>query len=178
MKIFKAKTDDLETILKIVQTTINEIYPRFYPDDVVRFFLNYHSRENIRNAFNDEKVLLIDVDGNTVGTGALYKNEIKRMFVLPQYQGKGYGTKLIEKLEQTAIDDGNEVVVLAASLPAYSLYQKRGYVPVKYNKVVTEKGQVLCYHEMQKALFNFSSLTDAGNKKAGAGVPHATGSSQ
>lgn len=166
MRIYEAKADDFETIVNIVHTTINTIYPMYYPDDVVKYFLNHHSKENIKKAMNNEKIMLVnDGSGSVVGTGTLYNNEIKRMFILPQYQGNSYGTQLLEKLEQLAIDNGHETVVLSASLPAYGLYKNRGYVPIKYNKIITEKGQVLCYNEMQKTLFSNKELEEVDMKK-------------
>lgn len=152
MEIYRAKPEDWETILNIVRVTTSEVYPKYYPGDIVRFFLSYHSGENIRIALNDEKIMLVDVDGKIVGTGSLYKNEIKRMFILPHYQGKSYVTRLLQKLEELAFDDGYDSVVLDASWPGYDLYEKRGYAPLNYNKITTEKGQVLCYHQMQKLL--------------------------
>lgn len=166
MRIYEAKAEDFETIVKIVHTTINTIYPMYYPDDVVKYFLNHHSNENIKKAMNNEKIMLVnDGSGNVVGTGTLYNNEIKRMFILPQYQGKSYGAQLLEKLEQLAIDDGHETVVLSASLPAYGLYIDRGYIPIKYNKIITEKGQALCYNEMKKTLFGNKELEEVNMKE-------------
>jgi len=98
----------------------------------------------------NEYVLLMEVDGNIVGTGSLLVNEIGRMFILPLYQGLGYGTSLLNELEKYAFENGYTSVTLDASLPAYGLYEKRGYIPIEYNKITTPEGQVLCYNKMKK----------------------------
>jgi len=59
---------------------------------------------------------------------------------------------LLDRLEQQAANKGYANVVLDSSLPAYSLYEKRGYVPIEYKKIVTKNGHVLCFTKCQKCL--------------------------
>jgi len=160
MKFIKADFKDVEVIHSIVHSTIKEVYPKYYPEGVVDFFLTHHSLENIKKAVNIEFILLIECDGEIVGTGAIYENQIKRMFVLPEFQGKGYGSMLLDRLEQQAANKGYANVVLDFSLPAYSLYEKRGYVPIEYNKIVTKNGHVLCFHKMSKMLVKAEKLKE------------------
>lgn len=152
MKIVRADIKDIETIHNIVHSTINRVYPKYYPEGAVEFFLSHHSLDNIKKALAEEYIILIECNGDIVGTGALKENEIKRMFIIPEFQGRGYGSILLDKLEQQAVNKGFVDVVLDSSLPAYSLYEKRGYSSIKYNKLVTENGQFLCYNTMMKAL--------------------------
>ncbi|HBT66036.1 MAG TPA: GNAT family N-acetyltransferase, partial [Ruminococcaceae bacterium] len=134
------------TIQEIVHTTINAIYPKYYPTDVVRFFLDRHSIDHIKKAISEEYILLVKEDGRFIGTGSISGNEIKRMFVLPEFQSKGYGSLLLSRLEQRAAEDGYTLVELDSSLPAYGLYERKGYIPVKNKRIVTQNGQVLFYH--------------------------------
>lgn len=56
--------------------------------------------------------------------------EIKRMYVLPQYRGKGYALKILTELEQWALQEGYRACVLETGKKqpeAISLYQKAGY---------------------------------------------------
>ena len=151
MKLIKATLADFDTVKNIVHTTIKTIYPHYYPIGVVEFFLNHHSDDNIRKGIETETVLLIDVDGIIVGTGSIHENEIGRMFVLPQFQGLGYGTSLMNELENIIAKEHSEIV-LHSSLPAYNLYIKRGYVPIKYEKIITPNKDVLCFNIMKKSI--------------------------
>lgn len=99
MNIIKATSADFSEVKNIVHTTIKTIYPHYYPKGVVDFFLNHHSDANIQKAIETETVLLLVVDGIIVGTGSTKENEIARLFVLPQFQGLGYGTLLMNELE-------------------------------------------------------------------------------
>lgn len=47
MEYIKATEKDIEQIVDLVQNTIKTIYPKYYPKEVVDFFCELHSRENI-----------------------------------------------------------------------------------------------------------------------------------
>lgn len=164
MNIIRANNDDVGTIHHIVHTTMNIVYPRYYPEHVVQFFLNHHSIDSIEKAIGLECILLLECEGKIIGTGALRENEIRRMFILPEYQGKGYGCLLLDKLEQQAMSRDYTTVVLDSSLPAYNLYVKRGYTPIKYETIVVRNGQVLCFHTMSKELHRPEYLIDYNNR--------------
>jgi len=44
-------------------------------------------------------MILLD-ENKIIGTGSLFENEIKRFFILPECQGKGYGKILLDELEK------------------------------------------------------------------------------
>ena len=69
----------------------------------------------------------------------------------PDYQGRGYGTYIIKKLEEE-IQKEYDIAVLDASLPAVMLYEKLGYKTVHHNKYVLENDVVLIYEVMEKRL--------------------------
>jgi GNAT superfamily N-acetyltransferase len=149
--ITKAIPQDIAIIQDIVYKTINSIYPDYYPTEVVDFFVNHHSEENILVDLNKGNVFLLSIDGMYVGTGTKNDDCICRVFVLPEYQGKGLGSKMMDFLEeQIGLD--SEVAYLDSSLPAFNLYIKRGYYPIEYIKEKVENGKILCYHLMKKEL--------------------------
>lgn len=151
MNFRNAGLQDFIIVKRITRRTIKKIYPAYYPKDVVSFFLKHHSDANILRDIKNNDVYLLEVDGKPVGTGSISDNEIGRVFVLPQFQGHGYGTLIMDQLE-TIISKNYSHSKLSASLPAYSLYLKRGYASVGYHQIKTAHGKVLCYHEMEKPL--------------------------
>ena len=152
MSIELAQKSDFAIVKEIVCTTINEIYPRYYPAGAVSFFLDYHNDENIENDISNECVYLCyDTEHNAVGTVTIVKNEIFRLFVLSPYQGNGYGKELLEFAESEIAMHYNEII-LAASLSAKSIYLKRGYKEMEYHTVMTEHNDYLCYDMMKKLL--------------------------
>jgi len=145
MKFIKADFKDVEVIHSIVHSTIKEVYPKYYPEGVVDFFLTHHSLENIKKAVNIEFILLIECDGEIVGTGAIYENQIKRMFVLPEFQGKGYGSMLLDRLEQQA---ANKVMPMLCwiLLCLRTVFTKKG--------LCSDRIQKNCYEKRTCSLFS------------------------
>lgn len=149
MNIIKAKTEHFEDVKSITHKTISEIYPRYYPEGVVDFFLAHHSDENIRKDIAAEIVYLIMDDEEKIGTVTVKENEINRLFVLPRHQQKGAGKQLLDFAEELIAEKYVEIYV-HSSLPAKSIYVKRGYTIVESHTIVAENGDVLCYDLMKK----------------------------
>lgn len=151
MEYKKATLQESESIYEMVQTTIKTVYPKYYPKEVVDFFCEHHSLENIlRDIENGVVGVLIDND-RMVGTGCYQDNHITRVYVLPEFQGRGYGSFIMEQLEDIIAVEYDKVF-LDASLPACHLYEKRGYQTIRHDRWDVENGVVLVYEIMEKDL--------------------------
>lgn len=84
-----------------------------------------------------------------VGTVTVKGNEVCRLFVLPAYQGKGYGSQLLDFAENIILRHYSNVVVVA-SFPAKCIYLKQGYVDTDFKRIQTYNGDFLCYDVMEK----------------------------
>ena len=151
MEYIKAIEKDIDAVYELVQETVKTIYPKYYPKEVVDFFCGHHCKENIVRDVEEGQVGILVVDGTMVGTGCYKDNHITRVYVKPEYQGRGYGSFIMQCLE-TDIAKQYEAVELDASLPASHLYEKRGYKTVKHEKWNVENGVVLVYEIMEKKL--------------------------
>ena len=150
MSIEKATLSDLEIVYDITQTTINEIYPHYYAKGAVLFFLEHHSKSSIAKDIQSGIVYLcFNSEQNAVGTITLRDNEICRLFVLPAYQKRGFGRELLDYAETTLFEVYNEIL-LDASLPAKTIYRKRGYQETESNIIPTKYDDFLCYDVMSK----------------------------
>ena len=69
MNLRRANLQDLKEILTIVHDTVNRVYPNYYLPEVVDFFINYHSEENIKADIEKGTVYLILDNDCIVGTG-------------------------------------------------------------------------------------------------------------
>lgn len=149
MKYVKAEIEDAETVFKMVKDTIISIYPKYYPKEVVDFFCDLHSKERIANDIIDGNVRLLMIGDIPVGTGSYKEAHITRLYVSPDYRGKGYGTFIMDKLEDE-IAQKYDTVSLDASLPASIIYEHRGYKTVKHERWECENGVMLVYEIMEK----------------------------
>ncbi|MBH1958772.1 MAG: GNAT family N-acetyltransferase [Flavobacteriia bacterium] len=76
--------------------------------------------------------VVIFEDENPVGCGAIKpydktSAELKRMFVIPEFRGKGYASKIVSELERWAKEMGFKKVILETGinqLDAIRLYEK------------------------------------------------------
>lgn len=152
MSIKIAQQSDIDIVKDITHTTIKAIYPHYYSNGAVVFFLNHHNDENIKNDISSDCVFLYyDKEHKAVGTVTIKKNEICRLFVLPQYQGNGYGKVLLDFAESEIAKHYDEII-LDASLSAKSIYLKRGYKEIEYHTIKTKQNDFLCYDIMRKQL--------------------------
>lgn len=117
MEYRKATQSDAEEIFTIVQDTIRTIYPLYYPKEVVDFFCELHSKEHISKDIKDGFVGSLWEDNRIVGTGCYKDDHITRVYVKPEYQGRGYGSYIMQRLE-TEIGAKYDTAYLDASLPA------------------------------------------------------------
>ena len=152
MSIRQAVLEDLSIIKNISEVTISEIYPHYYPKGAVDFFLEHHSEKNILNDIKKNYVFLcLDISQNAIGTITVKGNEICRLFVMPTYQGMGFGTEMLDFAEKIIFEQYSKVV-LDVSLPAKQIYLKRGYKEIKFNIIATRGNDFLCYDVMEKQL--------------------------
>lgn len=147
--IIKATIEDIETVKKIVHETINAVYPGYYPQEVIKFFLDYHNEGNITQDILSGNVYLLVEDEKYIGTGTIVGEYMNRVYVLPMYQGQGYGAKMMTFIEDK-ISEEHDKVLIDSSLPALKMYIRRGYSFIEYKEDIVGLGQVLCYQVMQK----------------------------
>ncbi len=151
MEYLTATVEMADAIRNILHTTIRTVYPKYYPDEVADFFCRHHSREHISEgiAFGNMGVL---TDGDVViGTGCYDRNHITGVYVLPDYQRQGCGSKIMDCLE-AEISKKHDTVILDASLSAVFLYEHRGYKTVGHGIYELENDVKLVYEIMEKKL--------------------------
>lgn len=150
MKLKIADDGDIKTVFSIVGDTIRAVYGHYYPKGAVDYFLALHSDENIAKSVAADKVYIISDNGIAVGTVTVRKNEILRFFILPEYQGRGLGSAVMNILEEDILNC-YDCIRLDASMSANEMYERRGYRPTRFNRLKTDNGDFLCWYEMKKS---------------------------
>jgi GNAT superfamily N-acetyltransferase len=151
-----AKTEELQIIYNVVQHTIKTIYPKYYPIEVVDFFCEHHSKSVIANDIKKDYVSVLKIDDKIVATGCFVDNHITRVYVLPEYQKKGYGTFVMKQIEEQ-ISEKYDKAYLDASLPAAAFYEKLGFSTIKHERYPVENDVVLAYEIMEKELHKITT---------------------
>lgn len=145
---------DLEAVHRLVQKTIAISYAPVYPVEVIRFFEDHHSLENIRNEASNEYTLVAERDGEIIGTGALKAAYVHRVFVNTLYQHNGAGKLIYTALEKQALSRQVPVLELSSSLVSRQFWEARGFIIAQEHFAPMPNGQTLHYYQMTKSLLN------------------------
>ena len=151
MKYVIASSDMANEIYHVLHTAIKTIYPKYYPKEVVDFFCRHHSKEHVLKGIASGNMGVL-MEGNViVGTGCFDQNHITGVYVLPSFQKRGFGSHIMNCLENE-ISRKYDTAVLDASLPAVCLYEHRGYKTVGHGVHELENGAKLVYEIMEKKI--------------------------
>lgn len=151
MRYIAATADMAEAIYEVLHTTIKTVYPKYYPKEVADFFCQHHSKEHILEGIASGNMGVLVKGDAIVGTGCYDGNHITGVYVLPDYQKQGCGSRIMQCLEEEIMKNHN-VVILDASLSAVCLYEHRGYRTVGHGVYELENGVRLVYEIMEKRL--------------------------
>lgn len=151
MEFQLAKKEHLEQVYELVQETIQSVYPKYYLPEIVEMFSEYHSRKHVLQDILARNTYILLQGGIIVGTGTKQENHITRVYVRPKFQGKGYGTYIMNQLEELIKKQYN-MVNIDASLPACRLYARLGYNTVDHGIWECKNGVIQVYEIMEKEL--------------------------
>jgi GNAT superfamily N-acetyltransferase len=143
---------DIEDVSRLVTGTIKVSYAESYPREAIDYFLEYHTVEQILLDAGRGCTFVLAPGGRIAGTGTLLGTTIKRVFVDPSCQRRGFGALLMHALEGEALRRGIERVDLSASLPSKRFYDRLGYTTECEAYIPVGNGKRLDYYAMVKVL--------------------------
>lgn len=151
MKLVLAKGQDAGQVYWLVQETIRAVYPRYYLKEIVDMFCEYHSQAAISKDIEAGNTYILLEEDKIIGTGTAKENHITRVYVLPEFQKKGFGTFIMNQLEDK-IKEQYAYIDIDASLPACKLYAKLGYQTIDHGIWECKNGVIQVYEIMKKQL--------------------------
>lgn len=146
------RESDVGAVLKLIHHTIDVSYSPVYPPRAIQFFKDFHSELKIIERHQNGETLILEKDGEVIGTGSLVGEDILGVFVYPEFQHQGYGKTIMKELEKKAILNGVSEVVLSVSLPSKRFYENLGYRILESHTIDVGEGQPLDYWEAKKKL--------------------------
>lgn len=149
MEYRTAVPDMSKAIYHVLHTTIQTIYPKYYPGEVADFFCRHHSKEHILDGIASGNMGVLTDGNEIVGTGCFDGNHITGVYVLPSRQKQGCGSQIMDCLE-AEIMKKYDTVILDASLPGVCFYEHRGYTTVGHGIYELEHDVKLVYEIMEK----------------------------
>lgn len=138
-----------------------DVHKRSIQASPLEFVSNPRFDKDLRNVEEhyldtDGEFLVGCLDGRVIATGGVEPIpggtiELQRLRVLPEHQQNGYGTSLLDRLEEFAREQGFEHIQLHTDdvlTVAQRIYENRGYEVTKREPHPTIDGQVIYYRKM------------------------------
>lgn len=126
---------DLNELHLFIGATLDHSYKGIYAREAIDFFLSYLDKKDILKESKDHPIIVLREEGKIVGTATLIERHVKRLFVEPSCQGKGYGRLLMEKLEGIAVRNKHSLIELHSSLFAKRFYEGLSYLTFKIGSI-------------------------------------------
>lgn len=134
MTIRRFQNADAEEISALIARTLREINIRDYDAAYIENDVQALSPENLIRRAAWMHFYVAEEDGRLAGCGAIGpywgktdESSLFNLFVLPEYQGRGLGRKLIETLEADEFFLRAQRVEIPASITACDFYRHMGY---------------------------------------------------
>jgi GNAT superfamily N-acetyltransferase len=130
VEIRRATAWDAEAAYEIVLRALRETNARDYPASVIdRLVLSLP--EGVASKLEEWHAYVAVIDGRIVGTGNLNGKTVRAVFVHPDYQGRGIGTKLMDAVENAANVQSVDTLTVQSSITAQPFYAKRGFKVIR-----------------------------------------------
>ncbi len=95
-----------------------------------RFVIERFTEQGYLESKSEEYPFFVYEEDVILAMGAVMDNVIKKLYVDPNVQGKGIGTKLLSHLETEAMSKGWHEFVLYSFESSSGFYERKGYVIV------------------------------------------------
>ncbi len=125
---------DAEETSAVIERALRISNAPDYPPEIIREMIELYSAANLREQAGSEHLYVLRDGERIAGCGGIAPYMGRRtesilvtIFVLPEYQGKGAGKKLMETLEGDRYFQRAERVVIHSSITARDFYRSLGY---------------------------------------------------
>lgn len=129
VSIRRARDADKEAIWLIRFRAIQEVSRPYYTPLEIHHWSGSITPEYYAHTMERHELIVAEYGGKVIGFGQLDREHgfIEAVYVSPDYLRRGIGMKLLETLEQKALDRGCIMLQLCSSLNALPFYERAGY---------------------------------------------------
>ena len=134
MIIRRYEQADAKAVSDLIRTTVAISNSKDYPPEVVDELIEMETPEHVSERASWTHFYVAEDEGAVVGCGAIGpfwgkedESSLFTIFVLPEYQGKGVGRKMIETLEGDEFFLRAKRIEIPASVTGAPFYEKMGY---------------------------------------------------
>ncbi|MBO5955017.1 MAG: GNAT family N-acetyltransferase [Clostridia bacterium] len=146
MEISIIKEDEIEEVSKLIEKTVRKCFVAYYPQKTIDKVCENLDYEGVKKRASWTHFYVIKEDNKIVACGAIgpywgseTESSLFTIFVDPEYQGNGYGRKIMETLESDEFFLRARRIQIPAGLVAIPFYKKFGY-EYKNGEMIFEDG--------------------------------------
>lgn len=155
MNIRHAEPEDIEKIQEIAMQSWIDTYSNIIDEETIREVINnWYASEDLKKQVKDPIFFVAEEKNKMKGfIHASVKDEkahLHRLYIRPESQGEGTGTKLYEKAEKKVREANGQFIeleVMSENTKGFDFYISRGFTEEKEEKVELNETEV-----MQKVL--------------------------
>jgi predicted N-acetyltransferase YhbS len=153
MRIRKFKKEDAKRVSDVIRKCLKEVVIKEYPKKVIISLCDFFKPSLIISNSKNRAIFVAVENGKVIGTASLKGDTVFTVFVDPKIHRQGVGSKLMDKVEESAKKKGYKTVKVPSSFGAFEFYKRRGYKKVKINHVkVKSHAETI---EMKKELVKY-----------------------
>lgn len=150
LKIQAATEEDVKDIQFVLSTTWQATYTNLSSETIQQVKEKWHSVEFLTQQIKNPKFYfpIAILEGKVVGIATSAENEagiadVFRLYILPEHQGQGIGTKLLDKvIEHYSQTKQLRVYVEENNLKAIAFYEHKGFKKIRKEEE-TSFGEVM-----------------------------------
>jgi N-acetylglutamate synthase-like GNAT family acetyltransferase len=131
VEIRRATLTDADGISRTVIRTLRETNAQDYAPEIIDAVVFNFTPERVTSLIENRQVYVAMVCGKIVGTASLQGSVVRTVFIDPDHQGKGIGSRLMDTIESVAQAKSISSLSVPSSLTAEGFYKKLGYNPVR-----------------------------------------------
>lgn len=151
ISIRKMRDEDALEVADLIEKGFRSIISRDYPRKSVEWQIIENSPEKLIEKAKTVKYFIAIDEDEIVGIGGYDGKKVHTFFVKPEFQGKGIGSKILEKVLSEAKKDRITALKSWATFNSIDFYKKFGFKEIK-ELTVSSGNNSITFMEMEKKL--------------------------
>ncbi len=121
--------EDREDICRVHRAAILALSDEYYAHNTIDAWSKALTPETVRQEIRTPSMtwFVAELAGTVVGFSSMEKNEVSALYVHPDHQNRGIGSKLLARVETEAARQGIRHLTLFASVNSRKFYEAHGY---------------------------------------------------
>ncbi|WP_336619655.1 GNAT family N-acetyltransferase [Mesorhizobium sp. WSM4983] len=145
--IRRAGEGDAEAVSRVIVAALRKNNARDYGPEIIARVEQSFSPSAVLQLFKKRQVFVAVCGDKIVGTAGLDGTTVRSVFVDPEFQGRGVGSRLMLEIEEAARANGATVLTVPSSVTAERFYFRLGFRALRD-----------CFHDDERTIIMERSL--------------------